>query len=1797
MRWVNLTYIVIALLQIGLKVACWTIRAMAIAMMFVSQVFAAVHSNQMVNTATISVATNATDPDQTNNSSTAVLDKQSRVIVRKTAIGGNDVFEFTSSFPELNVEVATYENKGDSGYQAVDIGTHTLAETPKAGWSLRSVECVDPDGGTEVDEVSNEVQLDVDAFEDIDCEFTNQKNSTFTLKKETIDGDGTFEFETSLINKDGSISTAEITTSNEAGTLVFSDILPGVHNINEIQQDGWDLVDIKCDLENNDGLILPTDLDEDGVLDTTNFEFELASSETASCTFINRKALPTLNVSQHLIEQPKFIGGDLYTAKLQISVLNTGNTAILLDRIENNLVDSFAGKGELVRVGEPVFDLKPDSFFAEINPNFIAKAGLNEAAANILATTGKLQTNEVVTVSFEFDFRPFVSGSINVENNSQAFGTASSVQASDTSHDSSDVYEEGETPTLITLDSTGTIYDAISLSPISGAKVYLVGSSGQHLPDTCVATGQQGQITDVSGSYRFDINVGATTNCPTSSSAYSFKIVPPSDYLDKSIIRPVSSNMFDTASCNQQPQANYCEIGATYSVANLNAAYEYHLRFRYAENQPFLSNNHIPLDPKSTLDEMSLVKTTSSTSAAIGDIVSFELLISNDGQYPTSNFNVVDNLPSSLAYVPNTAVLSVDIDDGSQQTLRLEPSENSSGLVWKIQSSLQTPFNSIPANKSVKITYVTRIVTNSSNGIIQNSAQLQDTNGNALSRVSQARVTLASEPVFQCSALIGRVFDDKNGNGKMDHPDERGFNPKTTQTELGIPGAKLFTVNGEWITTDKFGRYSIPCAALPDDRIGENITLKLHTESLPAGYGPIDENPKTTRLSAGLMSVLNFPVQKYVSGNTSVDPRNVSGAIPQTATEFEKEWFMPLEVTTEQLSDQEIFGEAIPVGRPVYLGMFDITAQEAVLRHLEAGVKEGVVVEGRLAGYFKGRIKGNVLITLMADTGTGDIKGLFSDFTDQRKDAYRKMIDPARYYPVFGDSSSIVNGAPTTGKFYVRIERNSNYGVWGSVRAELKDSAFVRENSVIYGGRLHLQTEAEELTEDELAYRHKTCIAYGDSTIYGEPRVVFDAYGAKPDTHKSYVRFRANGGSNFYLRHSDVLPGTEVVEVQLIDPVTGLISSTKALSMNQDYTMDYRRGRLSLNKALPTSYLASDIFDLDGSENDQVFIVVNYSHTDVKVSDSGLNIGARGSAWLYNQLGVGVSAKRKTANGSSFKIASVDATLRHTQDTYIKAEVAASKGDQSTQYLSEDSGFNWVKSVSVGDGTKVSTAQNIEANISLGDFIKKEGFVNLNYQHKSKGFIDDSGVKDADIHAFQFVAEVKTNETDSVKLAADHVVINSPSVSPSSNVKLSYKWVPSTKTTYEIGAKISRSNRETSYAFAAAMQHAISERLALRANTTANLSDKGKLGDVALGLGADYKLNDKLALTVDALVRSRNPNTLRVGAKYVGLNNDEYTLSYQFGDGSDGSHMLKDGKLILNGKRRLKDNLAMTAAATSYLQDGKVTGVTTSTGLVYNPTDALELDFLAEYGEISDIEKFALSTGFKKKASTYSFNGKFEYSFDRDHAQQTRRDNYGVKLEQQIHGRDWHSTASLEALLSRNNGSSLDLGKFARASLGTAYRPENKDDLAALMMYTFLYDLPPEVQLNASQLSQIAHLFSVEASYRISERLRIGAKAGLKLGKQTTNRTSQDWSKTLVQLGILKGDLKLTERLNATLEGRLMSVSDQKELKTAVVGSLYYRFGNNTKFGVGYNYGGVTSNLEDHTRNERGWFLNLVSSF
>ncbi len=140
-----------------------------------------------------------------------------------------------------------------------------------------------------------------------------------------------------------------------------------------------------------------------------------------------------------------------------------------------------------------------------------------------------------------------------------------------------------------------------------------------------------------------------------------------------------------------------------------------------------------------------------------------------------------------------------------------------------------------------------RIPSNAAPGTYENLAYAIDPlTGEQVGSSGKAVIRIKPEAVFDCGDVIGKVFDDKNGNGYQD------------KGEPGIPGVRLATVRGELITTDKNGQYHVPCAMLPDQKIGSNFILKLDPRTLPTGFRVTTENPRVIRLTAGKVSKLNF---------------------------------------------------------------------------------------------------------------------------------------------------------------------------------------------------------------------------------------------------------------------------------------------------------------------------------------------------------------------------------------------------------------------------------------------------------------------------------------------------------------------------------------------------------------------------------------------------------------------------------------------------------------------------------------------------------------------------------------------------------------------------------------------------------------------------------------------------------------------------------------------------------------------------------------------------------------------------
>ncbi len=82
------------------------------------------------------------------------------------------------------------------------------------------------------------VTASIAAGETVICTFTNEKEGSITINKNTIGGDGTFAF-------GGDLGSFQIDTSQE-NDEVFTDLLTGTYLVSETVPYGWNLTDISC---------------------------------------------------------------------------------------------------------------------------------------------------------------------------------------------------------------------------------------------------------------------------------------------------------------------------------------------------------------------------------------------------------------------------------------------------------------------------------------------------------------------------------------------------------------------------------------------------------------------------------------------------------------------------------------------------------------------------------------------------------------------------------------------------------------------------------------------------------------------------------------------------------------------------------------------------------------------------------------------------------------------------------------------------------------------------------------------------------------------------------------------------------------------------------------------------------------------------------------------------------------------------------------------------------------------------------------------------------------------------------------------------------------------------------------------------------------------------------------------------------------------------------------------------------------------------------------------------------------
>jgi uncharacterized repeat protein (TIGR01451 family) len=466
----------------------------------------------------------------------------------------------------------------------------------------------------------------------------------------------------------------------------------------------------------------------------------------------------------------------------------------------------------------------------------------------------------------------------------------------------------------------GATYNSVARVPVAGVRLTLLNAAtGAPLPSQCFDDPiQQNQLTAQDGFYKFDLNF-SDGSCPAGG-AYIIEVTPPATgYMPapSRIIPPASgaaTAAFSVPTCPGSANdavtatADFCEVTTFPALPPLSvlpgaAGTTYHLHLVLNNgNLPGHSqvfNNPIPIDPE--LDgAVSISKTSSAVNVVRGELVPYTITVSNVFGAPLYDNRIVDRFPAGFKYVAGSARL-----DG----LPVEPLINGLEVFW---DDLDLQVNQI---KTVKFLLV--VGAGVTEGEYVNRAQVVNTaTGGAVSGIATATVRVVPDPDFDCTDFIGKVFDDRNLNGRQD------------TGEKGLAGVRVVTVRGLIATTDEHGRFHITCAAVPNEDRGSNVILKLDERSLPTGYRLTTENPRVKRATRGKM--INFNFGATVHRVVRIDIAD--GVFEPKTSELRLQWKPRIDELLEELR------RAPSVLRLSYLG--DVEPEGLVNQRLGALKKE-----------------------------------------------------------------------------------------------------------------------------------------------------------------------------------------------------------------------------------------------------------------------------------------------------------------------------------------------------------------------------------------------------------------------------------------------------------------------------------------------------------------------------------------------------------------------------------------------------------------------------------------------------------------------------------------------------------------------------------------------------------------------------------------------------------------------------------------------------------------------------------------
>ena len=250
-------------------------------------------------------------------------------------------------------------------------------------------------------------------------------------------------------------------------------------------------------------------------------------------------------------------------------------------------------------------------------------------------------------------------------------------------------------------------------------------------------------------------------------------------------------------------------------------------------NIPTVTSNSTTLVAGQAILE--LIKTADRAAAEPGDTVIYRLALKNTGDAAATNITVTDTPPLGLRFLPKS--LQGSLNNGSTTTpVSLPPAVTSNRTVT-------FTFARLEPNQTLNIVYAAVVTPDAIRGDGRNVAQEPRSN------IATFTLRIRQGILSDCGTLVGRVFVDKNFDGQQQ------------PGEPGVPNAVIYMDDGNRITTDANGLFSL-ANVLAGNRTGTLDLSSLPGYSLAPNLYFIEGNSQSrlVRLAPGGMARMNFAV-------------------------------------------------------------------------------------------------------------------------------------------------------------------------------------------------------------------------------------------------------------------------------------------------------------------------------------------------------------------------------------------------------------------------------------------------------------------------------------------------------------------------------------------------------------------------------------------------------------------------------------------------------------------------------------------------------------------------------------------------------------------------------------------------------------------------------------------------------------------------------------------------------------------------------------------------------------------------